>query len=233
MASRLTDLQRRGQHARRRAGVGRGQVGQRDRRQRHQHQADAEPGEGEAGQEFGRRGRARAGRQQQARGRQEPGAHGQDVPAQERADPPGEQHRGEVAGAHAGEHDAREQRRQVAPVLQVEREHEEEGRGNPAKGDRGQRAHREGAVAEDGQPDERGAARGRTGALVRHERRDEHGRAGQRQPRPQRPALLPALHQRQDDGGQRGAHQRGAGQIRHRPLAPRLGHHAAHQQQGR
>jgi len=125
----------------------------------------------------------------------------------------GEQHRREETRADGGEDDPGEQGGQSPAVLQVQGEHKEEGRWHQRVGERGQRADPERPAAEQGEIDQRRQVRSLTADLLGGERDEQHRPGRQRQPGPQRPAVLLALGQRQDDSGQPQGRQRGAGQV--------------------
>jgi MFS family permease len=215
---RSADLLEGRQHAGGRARVLRLDVAQHRRRQRDQHHADAEPGHGQAGQQLGRGRARRAGPQQQAAGRGDQRAQGQDLPAEPDRHRLSGQHRGEEAHADGREDLAREQRREPAALLQVQGQDEEERRRHEGEGQPGERAEAEGPVAEQAGIDQRGAAGRAPPQLVHAEPAEQEGRGGQAQPRPQRPAVLLPLDQRQDDRGQPQRGQQGASQVEPGPL---------------
>ena len=139
---------------------------------------------------------------------------------------------GEVRDRQDGEHEARVQCAEPSPGLQIQREDEEERRHAGEERERREQARGECALPEQGRVEQGLAAAIADAPLVGGEDREDHGREGEADQRPGRPALAPALDQRQHERDQRERHERRARQVDPAgSLDPRLRHETGRQRQ--
>ncbi|MNK58488.1 hypothetical protein D3C87_775610 [compost metagenome] len=154
--------------------------------------------------------------------------------AAEAAGDAGAGHRGrEEADGQRREDDARVERAQPHPLLQVQREHEVERGVAHIEGQRGEQPGHEAAVGEQHRRHQRRTAACRKAALLPREEAPQRHGGGQAQPAPQRPALLAPFDQRQHHGHRTGRDQRHAGEVEP-AVAPALRqrrHHARREQE--
>jgi hypothetical protein len=124
------------------------------------------------------------------------------------------------AGEH-GEPQARGERPHPAPLLEVERERDEERRLTGPEADLGEQPGAERPVGEQAEVEQRGSTPAREPALVDDEQRKQHRRRGERQPRPQRPAALAALDEREHERDECRRGERSPAQVERRTAAAR------------
>jgi hypothetical protein len=154
-SERAADLLERGQEAGRGAGLPRLDIVQHGRGQRDEHHSHAEAGYRQPRQQLAGRGGTGGHGHDHASQRGDKRAQREDLLTQSRGHRLGKQHRREEARADGDEDDPGEERGESPAVLQVQREHEEEGRRHQRVGERGQRPDPERPVAEQDEIDQR------------------------------------------------------------------------------
>ena len=216
-ADRVADLLHRRQRAGRRARALRLERREDRRGQRRDDEAHARADEQQGGgEEADRAGRpdVRDARGEQAvAGRQDERADGRQAAPEARGQGRRLHRRDEVGDGEDREHEPGLEGVEPAPELEVQREDEEERRLAGPEHELGQQPGAERAVAEQRRIEQRRAAAAAEPALVDGERAEQDGRGAECQPRPQRPAVLAALDERQDDRRQPGGDEHRPGDV--------------------